>query len=86
MKLLDDVYHEQIMLGDVIRTFREYVDRIRHVHVANNPGRHEPGTGELDYGNILTAVADSDYDGYVGCEFSTTVDPEDALAHVRSLL
>ena len=86
VKLLYDIYHEQIMEGDVIRTFRKYVDRIGHIHVADNPGRHEPGTGELNYENIFAAVGDSDYDGYVGCEFTPTSNPDDALEHVQSLL
>lgn len=85
VRVLYDIYHEQIMAGDVIRTFRENVEYIGHVHIADNPGRHEPGTGELDYENILATVADSDYDGYVGCEFSPTGEPEDAMEHVRSL-
>jgi len=43
---------------------------IGHFHVADVPGRHEPGTGEINYGNVFTAIADSGYNGYVGCEYS----------------
>ena len=55
------------------------VDRIGHVHVADVPGRHEPGTGELNYANVFSALDDAGYDGYVGCEFRPTGDPESAM-------
>ncbi|WP_266082958.1 TIM barrel protein [Haladaptatus caseinilyticus] len=86
VRVLYDIYHEQIMAGDIIHTFQKYVEYIGHVHIADNPGRHEPGMGELDYENILESIADSEYDGYIGCEFTPTGDPEKALEHVRSLL
>ena len=85
VRLLFDVYHEQIMHGDVIRSFREHFDLIGHVHIADNPGRHEPGTGELNYENVLAEIKESGYDGYVGCEFVPTGDPETALADVKAL-
>ena len=69
VKMLFDCYHEQIMTGDLIRNFRQHVDVIGHVHIADNPGRHEPGTGEVNYSNVLAAIDESPYDGYVGCEF-----------------
>lgn len=72
VQMLFDCYHEQIMTGDLIRNFRQHVDVIGHVHIADNPGRHEPGTGEVNYENVLAAIEDSDYDGYVGCEFDPT--------------
>ncbi|MFB6217677.1 MAG: hydroxypyruvate isomerase family protein [Halobacteriaceae archaeon] len=86
VKLLFDCYHEQIAHGDVIRSFREHREHVGHVHVADNPGRHEPGTGELNYGNVLAAIRDAGYEGYVGCEFTPTGDPLDALADVKSLV
>lgn len=85
VKLLYDCYHEQIMAGDVIRSFREHEEAIGHVHIADNPGRHEPGTGELDYANIFDAIDESDYEGFVGCEFVPTAGPEAAIEYVRSL-
>lgn len=85
VKLLYDCYHEQIMAGDVIRSFREHLDQIGHVHIADNPGRNEPGTGELNYERIFEAIDESAYDGYVGCEFVPSGDVADAIAHVRSL-
>ncbi|SFR89178.1 hydroxypyruvate isomerase [Halomicrobium zhouii] len=80
--LLYDVYHQQITEGNVIDTITEHVDEIGHIHVADVPGRHEPGTGELNYANVFDAIDDADYDGYVGCEFSPTGDPDEAMAAV----
>jgi len=79
VRLLYDVYHQQITEGNVIQTVTENVDRIGHVHVADVPGRHEPGTGELNYANVFSALDDAGYDGYVGCEFRPTGDPESAM-------
>ena len=83
--LLYDVYHQQITEGNVIETITDNVDRIGHVHVADVPGRHEPGTGELNYANVFEALDAAGYDGYVGCEFSPPGDPDEALATVRDL-
>ena len=82
VKLLYDVYHQQITEGNVIQTITENVDRIGHLHIADVPGRHEPGTGELDYENILEAIDETAYDGYVGCEFSPVGDADEAVATV----
>ena len=79
VRLLYDVYHQQITEGNVIQTVTENVDRIGHVHVADVPGRHEPGTGELNYANVFSALDDAGYDGYVGCEFRPTGDSESAM-------
>lgn len=79
VKLLFDVYHQQITEGDVIRRLREYSEYIGHIHIADNPGRHEPGTGELNYEAILGAIADLDYDGYVSCEFQLRGEPEEVF-------
>ena len=65
-----DVYHVQVMQGDVVRNFEAERDRIRHVQIADNPGRHEPGTGELNFPFILAALDDAGYDGWVGCEYA----------------
>jgi len=80
--VLFDVYHQQISEGDLIRNIREHVEDIGHVHIADNPGRHEPGTGEIAYRRVFEAIADAGYEGYVGCEFTPTGDPEAALADV----
>ncbi|KTG07790.1 hydroxypyruvate isomerase [Haloprofundus marisrubri] len=79
VKLLYDVYHQQVTEGNLVDTITDHVDHIGHIHIADVPGRHEPGTGEINYENVLTAIDDAGYDGYVGCEFSPTVDGDEAL-------
>ncbi len=73
IKMLFDIYHQQITEGNVIRNFTENIDYIGHFHVADNPGRQEPGTGELNYANIFNAIAATGYDGFVAleCGYST---------------
>lgn len=73
VKLLYDVYHMQIMEGDVIRTVRDNIQWIGHFHTGGVPGRHEiNGTQELNYRAIATAIADLKYDGYFAHEFMPT--------------
>ena len=84
--LLFDVYHQQITEGDVTRGLTESVDDLTYVHLADNPGRNEPGTGELNYETILSALREAGYDGYVGCEFSPVGDDAAAVEHCRKLL
>lgn len=72
IKLLFDLYHEQMMGEDPLPTLKNNIDVIGHFHVADVPGRHEPGTGKVDYQRLLTAVRDSRYDGYVGLEYRAT--------------
>lgn len=64
-----DFYHTQVMQGDLLHTFERLSSRIAHVQIADNPGRHEPGTGEINYHNILSALDRLGYDGFVGCEY-----------------
>lgn len=64
-----DFYHMQIVQGDLLPTFRRLQDRIAHVQIADNPGRHEPGTGEINYINIFKALDDAGYPGWVGAEY-----------------
>ena len=89
VKLLYDVYHMQIMEGDVIRTITTQHPHFAHYHVAGNPGRHEPdATQELNYPPIYRAIAETGFTGYVGMEFVPLGDPVtalgDALAAFRS--
>ena len=70
MKLLFDIYHVQIMDGDVIRRFRECAEFTGHIHTAGNPGRHElDDEQEIHYPGIMRAIAASGYKGFVGQEF-----------------
>ena len=81
LKLLFDVYHVQIMDGDVIRRIREHKDVIGHVHTAGNPGRGElDDAQEINYPAVMRALAEVGYAGYVGQEFIPT---RDAMASLR---
>ena len=82
VKLLYDIYHMQIMEGDVIRTIRDNIKWIGHFHTGGVPGRHEINeTQELNYHAIAAAIADLDYHGYVAHEFEPTrPDPFASLA------
>jgi len=64
-----DFYHMQVVQGDLLPTFARLQSRIAHVQIADNPGRHEPGTGEIDYTNIFKALDAADYAGWVGAEY-----------------
>jgi hydroxypyruvate isomerase len=64
-----DVYHMQLMEGNVIRTLRENIGKIGHVQLADPPGRNEPGTGEINFANVLTAIEELDYKGWVSLEY-----------------
>lgn len=86
IKLLYDIYHQQISEGNVIETLCSNIDTIGHVHIADVPGRHEPGSGELNYPNILAALVDAGYDGYVGCEFFPSDEPVRTVAKVVDLV
>ena len=80
VKLLYDIYHMQIMEGDVIRTIRDNQEFIAHFHTGGVPGRNElDGTQELNYRTVATAIADTGFSGYVAHEFVPTRDPLTSL-------
>lgn len=80
-KLLYDIYHMQIMEGDVVRTIRDNHEYIAHYHTAGVPGRHElDETQELFYPAIMRAIAETGFGGYVAQEFIPTRDPLASLA------
>ena len=88
VKLLYDIYHMQIMEGDVIRTIREHLPHIGHFHTGGVPGRHElDDTQELNYQAIARAIADAGFTGFLAHEFQPTRDPltslRDAVATCR---
>lgn len=86
MKLLFDIYHVQIMDGDVIVRLKKYAEYIAHVHTAGNPGRRElDDQQEINYPPIMRALLEVGYSGYVGQEFIPTRDPLDGLRQAVSL-
>jgi hydroxypyruvate isomerase len=64
-----DVYHMQMMEGNLIDTIKANLEKIGHIQIADVPGRHEPGTGEINYPNVLKAIDESGYQGYVALEY-----------------
>ncbi len=81
VKILYDIYHAQIMEGDIIRTIQTHKDLIGHYHTGGNPGRHEiDESQELYYPAIMRAIAETGFTGYVAHEFVPTGDPLTSLA------
>jgi len=64
-----DIYHMQRMEGELAATIKANIGRIRHIQLADNPGRHEPGTGEINYDFLLPYIDTLGYDGWIGCEY-----------------
>lgn len=86
VKLLYDIYHMQVMEGDIIRTVREAAPYVGHYHTAGNPGRHEIGAAqELNYPAIFHAIAETGYNGFVAHEFVPAGDARAALAEAFAL-
>lgn len=75
IKLQFDTFHAQSSEGNLITTIREHIDRIGHIQVADVPTRAQPGTGEINFTNLLRAIADAGYDGHIGLEYSPEDDP-----------
>jgi hydroxypyruvate isomerase len=64
-----DVYHAQVLRGDLLNTYQRYAEHIHHVQIADHPGRHEPGTGEIRFEFLLPALEAAGYTGWVGAEY-----------------
>lgn len=80
VKILYDIYHAQIMEGDIIRTIRMHHDKIAHYHTAGNPGRNDiDESQELNYPAIMRAIKETGYTGYIGQEFIPKGEPLSAL-------
>ncbi len=69
LKLQYDIYHAQVMEGDLTRTLETQFARIGHIQLADNPGRHEPGTGEINFPFLFRRIDELGYDGWIGCEY-----------------
>ncbi len=81
-----DLYHLQIMEGDLSHTLETRRDRIGHVQIADTPGRHEPGTGEIHYPFLFGLLDRIGYDGWVGCEYRPSSGTVEGLGWVRPYL
>jgi len=77
-----DVYHAQRMEGELIATICSALPKIGHIQIADNPGRHEPGTGEINYPAVLSAIDQCGYKGYVGLEYIPSRDTKNSLGWI----
>jgi hydroxypyruvate isomerase len=81
-----DIYHMQVMEGDITTTIRNSVKTIAHIQLADNPGRHEPGTGEINYTNLFRFIDEMGYTGYIGCEYKPLKTTEEGLGWIKPYL
>jgi len=86
LKLQYDVYHMQIMEGDLAPTIERSLAEIGHMQIADTPGRHEPGTGEINYGFLFDFIDACGYDGWIGCEYKPRAATEAGLDWLRPYL
>jgi hydroxypyruvate isomerase len=86
VQFLYDLFHEQIAEGNLIEKLDKHIDVIGLVHVADVPGRHEPGTGEINYANIYRKLAELKYQHGVAMEFYPTGDPVATLQRARQMV
>ena len=84
--LLYDVYHMQIMEGNLSRNIKKLIDKIGHIQIADNPGRYEPGTGEINYPYIFNLLDEIGYKGWVGCEYKPSSTTIDSLGWIQEYL
>ncbi len=80
-----DIYHMQIMEGDLARTIEANLPQIAHVQLADNPGRNEPGTGEINYAFLFRHLDAIGYSGWVGCEYKPKGDTAAGLGWLKTL-
>jgi hydroxypyruvate isomerase len=82
VKVVFDIYHQQISEGHLIHNITTNVDKIGHFHAAGNPGRHELSVGELHYPSIFEAIGETAYEGFVGLEYWPVREPIEGLREV----
>jgi hydroxypyruvate isomerase len=79
LKLLYDCYHMQLNEGGLCDTLTKYIDQIGHIHIADAPGRHEPGTGEINYSNLYIHLDKIGYQGRIGYELFPLINTKQAV-------
>ena len=84
LKFQYDIYHMQRMEGELINTITGLGDVIDHIQLADTPGRHEPGTGEINFDNLFKAIDASGYDGWIGCEYIPATTTEEGLGWITN--
>lgn len=85
VKILYDIYHTQIMEGNLIETIRKNIRDIAHFHVGDVPGRHEPGTGEIHYPNVFKAIRETGFKDFVAMEYVPLKDAMVTLRETRAM-
>jgi hydroxypyruvate isomerase len=81
-----DIYHMQIMEGDLARTIQKNLARISHMQLADNPGRNEPGTGEINYAFLFDFIDSIGYQGWIGCEYKPKTTTGEGLSWIAPYL
>jgi hydroxypyruvate isomerase len=81
-----DIYHMQVMEGDLAPTIEKNLAKIAHMQLADNPGRHEPGTGEINYEFLFKHIDKLGYQGWIGCEYKPAAETTAGLAWVKPYL
>jgi hydroxypyruvate isomerase len=81
-----DIYHMQVMEGNLTETIKNNLDKIAHIQIADNPGRHEPGTGEINYQNLFRFIDEAGYKGFIGCEYKPLKTTEEGLQWMKPYL
>jgi len=85
VKILFDIYHVQIMEGFLIQNIRNNIERIGHFHIGDVPGRHQPGTGEINYRNVFKAIYDLGFPGFAALEYGPTIPVYEDMANMRKM-
>lgn len=85
VKLIYDIYHQQVMEGNIIPSVVNNLDCIAHLHCAGHPGRHEPWLGETDYKVVFAAIDNAGYKGACGLEYKPLTEPTESLIKAKEL-
>lgn len=85
LKILYDIYHMQLNEGSICDNLSKHIDIIGHIHIADAPGRHEPGTGEINYTNIIKKLRELDFNGKIGCELFPSASTEKAVEAIMKI-
>ena len=80
-----DIYHAQRMEGELANTIARHLPRIAHMQLADNPGRHEPGSGEINYGWLFRRIDELGYQGWIGCEYKPAAGTHEGLGWIETL-
>ena len=84
--LQHDIYHMQRMEGELAKTIATHLPRIAHMQIADNPGRNEPGTGEINYAWLFNFIDQLGYDGWIGCEYKPVAGTQAGLGWIKTLV